>query len=215
MAAHIKAARDVLTYSVDRGEAFAAQVIVMRDGRLVAQVMPPDGRGPVVEKVARVAAAAFGAHELVLVSDTYQATGPDRLNPLTGKTWRPGEMQDIADNHDGIARGLVHEALMVYICGPAQPDRMICLPYTRRDDKVDWGEPEDLTDGKNGREELHSRFSDLFARITPDMKVPDPIAALLMSKMDATVALAFYSDETDPVMQSLKQDLDSGRLRTR
>jgi len=218
VAVHVGAAKSTLEHTVAKGKAFAPMVMVIRDGRIVAQVLPSEGAGAVIAKTARVAGAAFGADELVLVSDTYLAIGADPLNPLTGQQWRSGEMQDLAENHDGIARGLVSEGLLIFICGPSQPDHLVSLCYTRHDDgTVTWDDELDVVHGRDGAQELpQGRFTGLFDGITKEMRVPDPFAALVLGKqLDAMVALSVYDDETDPMMVQLKADIDSGKLRTR
>lgn len=215
---HVTAAKTTLEHTAAQGRNFAPMVMVIRDGRMVAQIIPGEGDGAIVAKTARVAAASFGADELLLVNDTYMADGPDRLNPVTGREWQHGDMEDLVHNHDGIAKGWVTEALMVLVTGRDQPDHMASLPYVRHPDgTVTWSpDGHDLVDGRGGQEHIPGgRFTGLFDGLTLDMRVPDPIAALVLGRMDAMVALAFFEDETDPVMLALKSDIESGKLRTR
>lgn len=212
--AHIEAAQTTLTASVAKGAEFSPMVMVIRDDRMVAQIMPGAGDGGNVAKVARVAAASFGADELLMVSDTYMASGQDTLNPITGKDWRPGEMEDVVNHHRGLEQGFVVEALLVFHTGYGVANHMVSLPYKRHGKRVEWLPPDDMEDGYKDQRVNGGRFANVFDGLTRDMRVPDPIAALLLGRMDAMVALAFFEDETDPMMLQLKEDIESGKLRT-
>jgi len=212
---HIEAAKATLAETVAQGKDFAPMVMVIRGGRMVAQVIPGTGDGGNVAKVARVAAASFGADELLLVNDTYMASGETRLNPVTGKEWQHGDMANLVEHHRGLERGFVVEAITVFNTGHGVADHLVSLPYKRLErGRVEWLSPHDMEDGREDQELRGGRFAGLFAGLTPEMRVPDPIAALLLGRMEALVALAFFKDETDPIMLALKSDIDSGKLRT-
>jgi len=213
---HVEAAKATLAAQVAQGKDFAPMVMVIRDERMVAQVLPGSGDGGNVAKIARVAAASFGADELLLVNDTYMASGETRLNPVTGKEWQHGDMAHLVEHHRGLERGFVVEAIVVFHTGNGVADHMVSLPYRRLGHgRVEWLPPHDMQDGRGAQELRGGRFVGLFDGLTPEMRVPDPIAAMLLGQMDALVALAFFEDETDPMMLALKSDIDSGKLRTR
>lgn len=217
LAAHVAAAKTTLGHTVAKGEPFAPMVMVIRGDRMVAQIIPGTGDGGMIAKTARVAAASFGADELVMVSDSYAAAGPTMTNPVTGKEWQHGDMEDLVNNHRGLERGFVTEAIVVFVTGRDRPDHLVILPYVRHiDGTVTWRDDiTDAVDGRDGAQALPGgRFTGLFDGLTPEMRVPDPIAALLLGRMDATVALAFFDDETDPMMLQMKADIDSGKLRS-
>lgn len=214
--AHVHAAMSTLDAVVAKGEDFAPMIAVIRGGRMVAQIIPGDGDGGTIAKTARVAAAAFGADELVLISDSFMASGQSMVNPVTGKEWQHGDMEDLVTNHHGLERGFVVEAITVFHTGYDVAARLVSLPYRRLGQgRVEWLSPTDLQDGRDAQVLRLGRFAEVFDGLNKEMQVPDPIAVLLLGRMDADVGLAFFEDETDPMMLALKSDLDSGKLRTR
>lgn len=83
-----------------------------RGDRPVIMLMPLDTGRDEVLRAGYAAATMFGCDTLSITHESWQ-TG-ERLNPLTGKDWEVGDMQDLAENHDGIAKGWIAEALMSY-----------------------------------------------------------------------------------------------------
>lgn len=79
--------------------------------------------------VVRAAAAGFDADAVTTCFETYAGRQNDTLNPLTGQVWGDGEMQDVAANHDGIAKGWVREALGITAVNRAGDYMFAHLPY--------------------------------------------------------------------------------------
>jgi len=216
--AHISAAKTTLEESARAGADFAPMIMVIRGGRMVAQVLPEAPQGGVdIAHTARISIAAFGADEIIIVSDTYEAVGETMINPVTGKEWQHGDMADLVENHDGLARGLVTECLIVLLTGRGIPDRMATLPYVRGEGgAISWTTEsfQDLTDGQGADRIPTGRFVGLFDDVDPELRVPDPIAALVLGRFHASVGLTFYEDETDPLMIALRDDIESGKVPT-
>lgn len=74
-----------------------------------------------------LAAMGFGCDVIALTTDSWRATG--RINPVTGKRWRKEEMQDVALNHDGIAKGWIVESLTVQVVNRAGDSEGTVMPY--------------------------------------------------------------------------------------
>lgn len=65
----------------------------------------------------RLAAMGFGCDAVALTTDSWHAK--TMTNPVTGKDWGPGEMQIVADEHNGIERGWISEDLMTNVVNRA------------------------------------------------------------------------------------------------
>lgn len=72
-------------------------------------------------ELAHRVAVGFDADAIAFITDAYSAHPdlPAGINPLTGKEWHQGEMQDLVENHDGIARGWIVEYLYVNVVNKA------------------------------------------------------------------------------------------------
>lgn len=84
--------------------------------------------------VATISAVGFDADVISMVVETYIADTASNdpaagINPHTGRPWQPGEMQDVAENHDGIEKGWVTEALVVTVANRAGDVGVINQPY--------------------------------------------------------------------------------------
>jgi hypothetical protein len=101
------------------------QICVYRGDELIALVTLFHHQRDEILTAASVCAAGFDADVLSLTFETYAADGkiddPDggHVNPRTGKQWGPGEMQDAAENHQGIEKGWVTEALLITVANRA------------------------------------------------------------------------------------------------
>lgn len=81
---------------------------------------------------ARVAAVAFGCDTLAFTSESWHpAPGHMDANPFTGKPWgEPGShMQDAADQHDALAKGVIIECLMTTVVNRAGDMVMVVQDY--------------------------------------------------------------------------------------
>lgn len=192
--AHLTAAKELLERTVADDEPFFPSVLVLRDGILIAQIMPPtppEGGDPglTVQRVAQLAADGYGADEVVIVMDTYQCIGEAvGKHPITGQGYVSGDLENLATQHDGIAKGWVTDALTVLVTprDPAAEAAMWALPYLRQTDRtVTWGDPD---------EEIRGRLTHLYEPTPMDGRKPDLIATQLLSSIGCTVALAMYED---------------------
>lgn len=116
---------------------------VYRGDDQVAILQPesPCGANEMIQ-CARLAALGFGADVLAVVHEMMQATR--KCNPLTNRRWAPGEMQDVAENHDGRAQGWVIDAIMVAAYNRAGDTELQLLPYRIADTAVTWVSPSEL-----------------------------------------------------------------------
>lgn len=74
-------------------------------------VVRPDGRDELVA-LARLATVGFDADVVTMIHEVY-LTLPEAAarNPVTGHPWQPGEIGDVVDNHQGIQKGWISEAV--------------------------------------------------------------------------------------------------------
>lgn len=125
-----------LDEAVREGQVFPPSVTLFRDHSPVATVVPPTMG--TLWTVARLAAGGFNAEHLLIVTDAYEGLTPKGLSPLTGEMWAPGEMDHVANDHDGIAQGWVTEALSLLLLGRDGSQNGVLVPYTRTEDGVLW-----------------------------------------------------------------------------
>jgi len=88
--------------------------------------------------IARMGTIGFEADVLGVMNESYHSTSD--TNPLTGDPWAPGEMQVLAEQHDGLANGWVREALTLLACNRAGDVKTMWLPYAIKGRAVEWGE---------------------------------------------------------------------------
>lgn len=107
--------RDIQPFIVAfRGEEPVAQVLLRRHVR------------DEILAVAGCMAAGFGADVISVTHEGFAATeviepGQEGrgINPMTGRRWDTGEMQDAAENHQGIEKGWISECLNVMVVNRA------------------------------------------------------------------------------------------------
>jgi hypothetical protein len=68
-------------------------------------------------KAAWLCATGFGCDALAFTVDTWGTN--TRLNPVTGKRWGPGEMQEIVQHHQGLEKGWIRESLSTFVVNRA------------------------------------------------------------------------------------------------
>jgi hypothetical protein len=127
----VRAAREVKTEHVARltgpdvsDEPSATDIGAMvegwRAGRPVVRVMLFLAGRDDLYRTAQVVANGFSCDALAVTTESWKALGGDaEVNPVTGRRWEPGEMQDVAYNHDGVAQGWVVESLTTLVVNRA------------------------------------------------------------------------------------------------
>lgn len=146
-------AREMLDRSTaERMPFFPTTVFARRGGETVAgTAFPPDR--DLMLTVLEMMVTGFDLSEVSFIIDTYSA--PTDTNPITGKTWGPGEMAKVAEYDRGVERGWVHDALMLGRAEresgtPSVDIRM--LPYRLHGRSVEYLQPRPLIGGYVERE---------------------------------------------------------------
>jgi hypothetical protein len=125
------------------------------------------GGGEDVTRAAMLAIRGFDADTTTMVIDSYttvcneqhshedhdeamRAGGPcpHMINPVTGKRWVPGELEEAARLHGAVEKGWLEDALLLSAVNRAGDWRAVSLPYalagTKRD-RVSWRTMQDTT----------------------------------------------------------------------
>lgn len=194
--AHLAAAKELLTKTTQEDEPFFPAILVMRDGILVAQVIPRPvmggDPGGTIQRTAQLCADGFGADEIVIIADTYMHCGElasAGTNPVTGQPWAMGDLENLVTHHDGIAKGWVTEALSVLVVPRGEQSRALwTLPYFREPDgkTLTWGDPQDES-AEGGR------LTHVYGQ-SPLPKMPDRTVTAMLASVGCAVALAVYED---------------------
>jgi hypothetical protein len=116
------------------GGAFAPVINAYRGRHCICMAIPGDGDGQRIASTARTMAVGFEADAVAISTDSY--VSDHQQNPMTGQPWNYGAMELLADQHDGIARGWVKEALMIAVYRHDGHAVMCELPYVRQPDGV-------------------------------------------------------------------------------
>lgn len=141
---------------------FVPKVVCWRGEDMVASVGLLAENDRLVDLVA-LCGSGFSADVMVLVYDTLRtAPGLDR-NPMTGTVWRPGDAQDLFDDHDGVERGWVEEGLVVVAANRAEDVVTSLLPYAVEGSRVRWGERVDSATPRGEAAEFTRLLLDVMA----------------------------------------------------
>lgn len=84
-----------------------------------------------------IAASGYEADVVATAFETWIAHNLAE-NPLTGRPWVPGDMQDLVENHDGRAKGWIVDALMISAVNRAGDFRARTVPYRTKGRRVEW-----------------------------------------------------------------------------
>jgi hypothetical protein len=133
----------------------APYAVIHRGEHPIAVVTMPLHERDTILLTASFCASAFAADSIGIVFETYQGVhdplDPHRceINPLTGKTWGPGEMDDAAKNHEGIAKGWLNECVSMAVADRAGDFAMTARPFSYTEGRLVWLESENwsTTDG--------------------------------------------------------------------
>ena len=109
---HVAQARGTEPWATD----LPALVQGFRGGEPVVRLMPElIQRDPMLNAV-DLAARFYDVDVVATTMETWGATGEHvRINPVTGRRWAQYEMQDVAENHDGVARGWLTACLVTMV----------------------------------------------------------------------------------------------------
>lgn len=157
--------KDAVENSVGRikfmKEAKVAEARIREDGTdLVPTVEGWRGNDPVVTMMpdavdrdaalnaARLVAVGYGCDLIVLTTEGWHPTKDHvEINPVTGRPWAQGEMQDVVEHHQGMERGIIVEALTITavnkagdVIGSVYDYEIVANPLTGRL-QVKWQEP--------------------------------------------------------------------------
>ena len=95
-------------------------------------------------RLAQWCAVGLSADVVALRSEGW--TRVSDLNPVTGRDWEPGEMGQVATEHDGLAKGWVSEGLIISVHNRADDQLTIHQPYVIEGRTVSFGAPWSVTD---------------------------------------------------------------------
>lgn len=157
-------------------------VLAYRGGRLMAMVRIQGhlDRDMALQAV-DFAAKGWGADVVAMLLETWQSTLD--TNPVTGKPWGPREMTDLAENHDGVAKGWIRDAVSVFAVDRTGEIASDNLLYRWFGNQLVW-EPEDRGPITQHRGYLVDRMRD--AMTAP---VFDPETEALPGDLQATDAV--------------------------
>jgi hypothetical protein len=89
------------------------QLEAWRDGNLIAAVICPEVDKTLAFTAATVAAPGFDADTLTLTFDAHVAASP--INPATGQSWEPGQMQRACDEEGACDLGIITDCLLTLL----------------------------------------------------------------------------------------------------
>ncbi len=124
----VKTGQKTKAWSLKRGEpSIAPFIVIERGGEPISQVVVRQHQRDMILGVVSFCAAGFDADRMGVLFETYGST--HRRNPLTGRDWDAGDMDELASKHDGITKGWVHEALTILAVNRAGDVGMLQLPF--------------------------------------------------------------------------------------
>lgn len=101
----------------------SAIVEAIRGEHPVAVISVHQHERDIILNCCSVAAGSFDADVIAMTHEGYQGLGTfiqsGAINPLTGRDWEAGEMNDVVANHQGIEKGWVTECLDVLVVNRA------------------------------------------------------------------------------------------------
>lgn len=112
----------------DRRPALRPSIQGWRGADPVALMIPSQVDRDAGLRAAYLCATGFGCDSIAFSVDTWSAT--TMTNPLTKKRWGPREMQDLADNHDGVAKGWISDGLSTFVVNRAGDLASVMQRYT-------------------------------------------------------------------------------------
>ncbi len=155
-------ARRMLEYAISRGENGMPHLVALYRGDDHVALLVIKGDSTTVVPAAQLAILGLDADLAVVITDSYTVFCdrhhdqadidgllaeadwcPHLINPTTGRKWGRGEMEKVAREHDGVAKGWVHEILCCNAFNRAGDVASVVMPYQRagiKRDRVVWTE---------------------------------------------------------------------------
>lgn len=154
----------------------------------------------------------FDADAVIFTVESYRRLTKADKNPATGEDWGPGAYQDLAENHDGLAKGWVEESLMTFGANRAGDVVAAEFPYHFEGDEPTFGamiemgaEPDHRLGGRVPEMLVEvmnrSGVSAAFLREAGVAGLPDRderdivVARILAGQINGQVGLLAFSDD--------------------
>jgi hypothetical protein len=197
-----------------------AFIDVFRGNDLVAMVLPSQHDRELILAIFRAAAGGFDGDALGLTIESYttppmNVDGPvaDVINPLTGRPWEQGEMNDAVKHHDALAKGWVVEALSITCANRAGDLTMMSLPYRYAGRHLVWLDPQVLP--SEGHAEGVIPDAMIAAMNEPSVSVIAPLLPVERSREDRDRLCAKVMLEHFPCSVVLMSQMPPDRQRDR
>jgi hypothetical protein len=87
-------------------------LVGFRGDHPVAMMMPTGGARDTILQAGKLLIVGMGCDTVSVSTEGWRATDP-HTNPVTGEPWEHGQMEDVAYNHDGLAKGWITEMLNI------------------------------------------------------------------------------------------------------
>lgn len=118
-------------------------VAFFRDGEQIASFLALEVNKQHAIAAVTIGASMLDADEVVVSMDTHVSSNP--INPKTGESWKPGEMQNLCNDEGACDTGLITDAIATIRVGKDVPTVMLNRKYhvnhTTRE--VHWVDPWD------------------------------------------------------------------------
>lgn len=137
------------------------KIDAFRGNELVASAFAPPNRDKMLH-LCSIMSRGLGADVMTMTYETW-STKHAAKHPLTGEQWKAGDLQDLAENHDGLAKGYVHECLMTSGVNRAGDHDAISRQYVIEKRKVNWLSGLDLDSHLGG--EMSGLVPDMLTKI--------------------------------------------------
>lgn len=164
---------------------------------------------------AHMSVLGFDADALAITFEGYQGVGSafrnPNINPLTGKRWDFDEMQDVAINHDGIAKGWVAENLTTTIVNRAGDLAACHQAYGYREGRLVWGRAQSMTtldEGWEGGGVIPRAMVKMMEAPSGSVLFPFEQHPVTRDERDVMVAQTMKSDSCAVALYARKSDTE-------
>lgn len=178
-----------------RARTIAPFVVATRGDDPLALVTIKRHDPQVILRAAGVCANGYDADLIGLVFETWHAFVGG--NPITGQPWKSGEMQLVAEQHDGIGQGIVSEAVCCMAANRAGDVGVRYLPFRMVGDRhVSWS---DQTDDKESVGPFIDFLSNLMLRPSASQYLPNTFP-LDRDERDLATSEYLYAQGHAPIL---------------